>query len=66
MTGGGQLHGILSILSARRMAGPAIQRFLRVIHKIVTQSRTVVHITYYTANVARQLVEKEATCRHAV
>ena len=42
----------LAFLRARRMAGPAIQRCLLVIHTIVTHSSTVVHITYYMANVA--------------
>ena len=42
----------LAFLRARRMAGPDIQRCLQVIHTIVTHSRTVVHVMYYTANVA--------------
>ena len=37
----------LAFLCAGSMASPAIQRCLRVTH-----SRTVVHVTYYTANAA--------------
>ena len=43
------------------MYGPAIQRCLLVIHTIVTHSRTVVHVTYYTANADGRPAEKAAT-----
>ena len=33
-------------------AGPAVRGCLLVIHTVVTHSRTVVHVMYYTDNVA--------------